>query len=172
MLIFVGDGTKIGLSRAVKDFDSFGGSPSAGRIEECLGRRPVVGQHNAASVSDGSPALWRLEQDPAIYLIGNAGGQIESLGFPFTHVTQREGPRHHRLSLECCLLVRAPVAHLGRDYALRIGFQTEPVHDRDAGRIPQQVGGSAIGLAVDPDRIRWTIRHEHHGLERGRDPAS
>ena len=44
--ILVGDGTKIGLSRAVKDFGTFGGSPPAGRIEECLGRRAVVGQQN------------------------------------------------------------------------------------------------------------------------------
>src|SRR6188768_419551 len=105
MLVFVGDGTQIGLSCAVKDFRPFGGSPSAGRIEERLSWRAVVGQRNAAGDRDGSLALWCLEQDSAIYLIGDAGGQIEPLRFPFTHVTQREGPRHHRLSLECRLLV-------------------------------------------------------------------
>src|SRR4051794_16511498 len=73
-VIFVRDGPQIRLSRAVEDFHPFGSSPPARRIEERLGRRAVVGQQNAACLSDGSPALWRLEQDSAVYLIGNAGG--------------------------------------------------------------------------------------------------
>src|SRR3954469_5977603 len=110
MLVFVGDGTQIRLSRAMEDFHSLGCSPPARRIEERLRRRAVVGHQNAARSCDGRPALWRLEQDSAVHLIGDAGGQIISVGLPSTHVAQRVRPRHHCLGLQRRLLVRVPMA--------------------------------------------------------------